>query len=606
LGIAALLLLSFLWLFVAHDLQFPVGPDAPVYLWWMRAAGDAGLSAVGQRPGTPALMLTLAGALHLSPVSAVAGIEVAAGVAVGLASAAFARTCEGVSRAAWVLGGALAGTFAVHLVAGYLSNLLFAVGFLAACTAVSAGHRRATTAAVLLLGAAGLAHPQFLVPGAATLLLVAGWALAIRGDEREFRRIAWTVGGAWLVVGAGLVSMLIGPPRLSVDTSRDGFLRRVGLRDLVRSAYVDRFVHRWTRYVQWASLPLAAAGSLRVMDTGGRILRAWLLVIVAGIPVGLVTGLFPADRLITFGYAVPILAGSGTVWLYGRLAVMRGGPRLAAIACGSLVVMMVAGAFIAWARQAPFITENQTTQLEVLNRYIAEAPSDATIVVRVDPGEETATFAATQAANLVRAGVPPDRIADVHVVVAADRFTGPPDEERRLLSEVTAREARAAIADANGRVLFARLGVFFPFWLTHAVEPIGGPLDAPTVAPGVQIDAQGFEPGPAPQPIDPLEPSSPVGIVGASVAVLTFLWVAGYGWARTALDRTSAVALAPAFGAAALTLVAVVAERAGVPLDGWVGPTLVSVLAGGGGYLCRLRLGAQRQAVPAPSAEVDQ
>jgi hypothetical protein len=408
------------------------------------------------------------------------------------------------------------------------------------------------------------------------------------------------------VVGAGLASMIFGPARLSVDTSRDGFLRRAGLRDLVRSAYADRFVHRWTRYVQWASLPLAAAGSLRARGTAGRILFAWLAVIVAGIPLGLLTGLYPADRLITFGYAVPILAGFGTVWLFGRLAATRAGPRLAAAACVALVVAMVAGSFIAWARQAPFITQEQTEQLEVLNRYVAAAPADAAIVVRVDSGDESTTFSATQAANLVRASVPPDRIDDVQIVVASDRVTGPPDEERTLLSEITAREARAAIADANGRVLLARLGVFFPFWLIHAVEPLGGPLDGPVVAPGVQIHAEGFEPTPAPEPVDPLEDSSPVGIVVASVAVLALLWIAGYGWARTTMDRMSAVALAPAFGAAALALVAVVAERAGLPLDGWAGPTAVSVLAGGGGYLCRLRLGAQGEVAPVPPAQIDE
>jgi hypothetical protein len=583
-----------------------VGPDAPVYLWWMRAAGQDGLSVVGQRPGTPAFMLTAAGTLHLSQVSAVAGIEVAAGVAVGLASCALARASQGASRSAWVLGGALAGTFAVHLVAGYLSNLLFAVGFLGACVAVSAGHRRASAAAVLLLGAGGLAHPQFFVLGAAILLLVAGWALLFRADRPEFGRIAWTVGGASAVVGLGLVSTLFGPAPLSVDTSRDGFLRRAGLGDLVRSAYADRFVHRWTRYVQWVSLPLAAAGSLRVRDTGGRILRAWLVVIVAGVPVGLVTGLFPADRLITFGYAVPILAGLGTVWLFRRVAAARAGPRVAAAACAVLVVAMVAGAFIAWGRQAPFITQKQAAQLEVLNRYVAGAPADAAIVVHVDSGDETPTFAATQAANAIRASVPPDRITDVHIVVAADQTTGDPDEERRLLAEITAREAATAIADANGRVLFARLDVFFPFRFTEEVEPPAEPIDGPTVAPGVRIDAQGFDATPAPEPVDPLEPSSPVGIVGASIAVLALLWVAGYGWARTAMDRTAAVALAPAFGAAALTLVAVAAERAGLPLDGWVGPTVVSALAGGGGYVCRVRLGAQGQAVAAPPSQIDQ
>jgi hypothetical protein len=226
--------------------------------------------------------------------------------------------------------------------------------------------------------------------------------------------------------------------------------------------------------------------------------------------------------------------------------------------------------------------------------------------VHVDSGDETPTFAAMQAANAIRASVPPDRIAGVHIVVASDQTTGTPDEERRLLTEITAREARTAIADANGRVLFARLGVFFPFGLTEEVDAPAEPVDGPTVAPGVRIDAQRFDPRPAADPIDPLEPSSPVGIVGASIAVLALLWMAGYGWARTAMDRTAAVALAPAFGAAALTLVAVAADRAGLPLDGWVGPTVVSTLAGGGGYLCRIRLGTQGQAVTAPPSQIDQ
>jgi hypothetical protein len=224
--------------------------------------------------------------------------------------------------------------------------------------------------------------------------------------------------------------------------------------------------------------------------------------------------------------------------------------------------------------------------------------------VHVDSGDETPTFAAMQAANAIRASVPPDRIAGVHIVVASDQTTGTPDEERRLLTEITAREARVAIADANGRALLARLDVFFPFGLTEEIEAPAEPVD--TVAPGVRIDAQGFDPRPAPGPIDPLEPSSPVGIVEASIAVLALLWIAGYGWARTAMDRTAAVALAPAFGAAAITLVAVAAERAGLPLDGWVGPTVVSTLAGGGGYLCRIRLGAQGQAVTAPPSQIDQ
>jgi hypothetical protein len=602
--VAAFVFVSLLWLFVAHGLTFPVGPDAPVYLWWMRAAGHAGLSVIGRRPGTPALMLTVGGTLHLSPVAVTAGLEVALGVSVGLASCAFARACEGARRAAWVLAGALSGLFAVHLVAGYLSNLMFAVGFLGACAVVAAGRRRATVAAALLLGAGGLAHPQFLVPGAAILALVAAWALFVRHDSGEFARLAWTVGGAAAVLGAGMLSMLFGAAGLTPDTSRDGFLRRVGLGDVVRSAYVDRFVHRWTRYVQWVSLPLAGAGYLRARGTGGRILRAWLVVIVAGIPVGLLTGWFPADRLITFGYAVPILAGFGTVWLYGRLAAGRVGARWAAAACGLALVLMAAGSFIAWHRQDPFISEEQTDQLEVVNRYAATAPPHVPIVVRVDSGDETATFAALQAANVIRASVPPDRIADVHVVV--DPFTAdgsPPDDERRLLSEVTTREARAAIADAGGRALLVRVDAFFPFALTENVER---PADGPVVVPGVRITGLGFQATFAADPVDPLEPSSPAGIVIASVAALALMWVVGYGWARAAVDSMAAMALAPVFGLAALILAAVVGDRAGVPLDGWVGPTAVSAVAGCGGYLLLFLLGPERESVTDPPPQVEQ
>jgi hypothetical protein len=133
------------------------------------------------------------------------------------------------------------------------------------------------------------------------------------------------------------------------------------------------------------------------------------------------------------------------------------------------------------------------------------------------------------------------------------------------------------------------------------VEPLGGPVDGPVVARGVRITALGFTPAPD-EAIDPLEPSSPAAIVVASVAALALLWAAGYGWARATVDATAAAAVAPAFGLAALILVAVVADRVGVPLDGWVGPTVVSVVAGGGGYLALVVLGGERPVVADPPA----
>jgi hypothetical protein len=66
------------------------------------------------------------------------------------------------------------------------------------------------------------------------------------------------------------------------------------------------------------------------------------------------------------------------------------------------------------------------------------------------------------------------------------------------------------------------------------------------------------------------------------------------------------VALAPVFGLAALILAGLVADRVGVPLDGWVGPTAVSTVAGCGGYLLLLLLGAERETVADPPPQVEQ
>jgi hypothetical protein len=94
-----------------------------------------------------------------------------------------------------------------------------------------------------------------------------------------------------------------------------------------------------------------------------------------------------------------------------------------------------------------------------------------------------------------------------------------------------------------------------------------------------------------PEPIDPLEPSSPGQIVLATFATIALFAAVGFGWARAAgFDRVAAMTLSPATGLAALTLVAIVLERLGVPLAGAVGPTAVSLATGCGGYVAQLFL----------------
>ncbi len=180
--------------------------------------------------------------------------------------------------------------------------------------------------------------------------------MAWRRDRPEAIRVAGAALGGAAIAGAGLLWLLAGPPPPVVDTSRDAFLRRAGLGAELRSAYVDRFVHRWTRYVQWASLPLAVVGLRHAEGFLRRFLGAWLIATAAGVGVGLATGWFPADRFITFGFAVPILAAIGLARVVHLLGERR---RLAVALVAAATVAMLAGAFIAWNRQEPFLTERR-------------------------------------------------------------------------------------------------------------------------------------------------------------------------------------------------------------------------------------------------------
>ncbi|MEX2203251.1 MAG: hypothetical protein WD965_04100 [Actinomycetota bacterium] len=578
-GLSVALLAWFLWPFLAHGEHFPLGPDAPVYLWWTRLAGEEGLSAVGHRAGVPALSLVLQGTLGRSVVEATAALEVALGAAVGLAVAALLR--GRTTRAGWILAGALAGTFGVHLATGYLANLANAAAFLAAAVALAEGTRRSPWIAAGALAAAGLAHPLFFFLGAAILLLAA--ALAWRADRAEALRIGGAVLGGGALLGAGLLALLAGPCPPEVDTSRDAFLRRAGLGGELRSAYLDRLVQRWTRYVQWASLPLAALGLSSARGFVGRLLRAWVVALLVGVVVAVLTGWFPPDRFVTFGFAVPILAALGLVRLLGWF----GDRRALGIAVSSILTLaMLAGAFIAWNRQEPFVSDEEVGAATAANA-LAAANDRGPLVFLVNERDETVTFLATRAGNVIRAAMPPDRIRDVVIVVPPlhDANRGP---ERSALERLTAQDQQRASLQAEGRPA------------TFVLRPFDR-VDGSSA--GIVIE--GASPESATGAVESLLPASPAAIAVTSVLVLAFTWLAGFGWARVAVaDATSAVAAAPAFGVGALVLFAVSLERVGVPIEAAAGSWIVSAIAGGFGYAAWLVL--ERRARSRSAEEVPQ
>ncbi|HZD80058.1 MAG TPA: hypothetical protein VE646_08460 [Actinomycetota bacterium] len=584
-ALTAVLLAWFAGPFVIRGIGFPLGPDAPVYLWWTRLAGAEGLSAP-ERAGVPALALVLGGTLHLPLVAITAALEIVFGVGVGLASAALLRAGRR-DRVAWMLAGLLAGAFAVHLAAGYLANLVFAALFLASAATLAEGAHRGPAAAAGLLAAAGFAHPLFFLLG--ILILLAAALLAWQADRAEARRVGAAVSGAGAVLGIGLLALLAGPGPPAVDTSKDAFLRRAGLGADLRGAYLGRFLQHWPRYVQWASLPLAVMGLLGTVGYVGRFLLAWGVALVVGVLAGLATGAFPADRFLTFGYVVPILAAIGVIRLWWGL---RRRPVLAWLAAVGLVAAMLGGALLAWSRQPPFIDRQQIAEVTVAGRYAAATPTGTPLLFRVDSGDAATTFLATQAANLIRAALPPDRIRDVYVVVppltGSTALSPRNARERRALVFFYDRDAARAIrAAAQPPLLFDLLAFDAPGYGSELSCPElscqgdRGPMQE--VAPGVRVDAS--HPAPVLAPVDPLGASSPADAVVAALAALALIGAVGYGWARTLTpDRPLALLLCPLLGAAALMLSGIILERLGLPLTGWVGPTAVSALAGLSGY----------------------
>jgi hypothetical protein len=520
----------------------------------------------------PALSLVARMTLGLSVVEVTSALEVALGVAVGLASAALVRART--NALGWTLAGLVAGTFATHLAAGYLANLAMATAFVGAAALLDRPDAKAAVIASFVIAGGGLAHPLFFLLGA-TILVVAA-ATTLRAERREAVRLCGAALGAGAVVGAGLLAATVGMPPPDVDTSRDAFLRRAGLTSVLRSLYLDRFVHRWTRYVQWVSVPLGVVGFASPRGNAGRVLRAWFAVTVAGVAIALATEWLPPDRFVTFGFAIPILAALGLIRLRRRL----GSHVLADVVTGLLTVVMLAGAGIAWGRQEPFMTREEVTAATVAASLDTRG---APLAFIVDEADRTVSFLATRAGNVIRASVPPERIRDVVVLVPADGVNA----ERRALEELTATDLLRA-ERAAGRP--ARL-----FALTPFVDPADAPEEAEVVEP---------DPARAANAIDPLEPASRAGIAWASVATLALLAVAGYGWARIGLgDPVTAAAAAPAIGAAALILAGVALDAVGVRLGGIPGAVAASALGAGGGYLLRYVLERRARTRPAPQIE---
>jgi len=560
-----------------HDSPFPVGPDLSVYLWWTRIGAAEGLSAAGWRPGISALLPAVSSTLGVGLVPAVAGVQYALGPAIGLAGAALVRERRGGGRLDWVAGGVLGGVFATFLGAGYVANLAFVAPYLAAAVALAKRSCRGTVAAAVLLGGGGLAHPQFFALGAGILAVTAGWSWVFvhhPNGHRDARRILAALLGGVAIVGAGLASLLAGPDPVRADTSKDGFLRRAGQWATLRETYLGRFRANRGRYAAFVSGPLALVGGLTASGIVRRFLTAWLAVTAVALPIGILTGWFPPDRMLTFAFCVPLLAAMGIGWIGARVRFAWLGWAIGAV----LVAAIALPAVRAWDEQQTYVSPDELHDANLAARIAATTPPGTALVFVADDPTTSGLFLATHVVNLARATVPGDRARDVYVFVGApeELLAGRPSLRNDPLHDLASRTTLAELPADRPRAVF----------VVREFDRDPAALETPGLNRwDTAVASSVGDPRPLPALPDEPQPSSPDAIGSATWRTLLLLTIVGFGWAWWATgDIPGAAASSPAFGVAVLTLAAFALERMGVSLTSAAGGALASALGGGLGY----------------------
>ena len=578
---------------IAGGYDTPIGPDGPLYVWWTRFTEAHGLGAVPFRAGTPAATLVLGRILGTEPITTIALLGPALGVACGLAGAALLEALLGTDRLRTAAAAAFVGAWAGSLAGSYLANVALAGMFLVAAAALGVGRRswRAVGGAAGLLLAAGLAHAAFIPILAAILAGVVALyvpeALAeLRGGARlrDVFAVRVTVGATagFLGAGAGSVALLDGAA-LRVDSSRDAFLRRAGLRGMLRDTFRLRTLSDLVRF----GVPLASAGVL--VRTGrtatgqedGRYLRRLLgwwavLSLMAFVIVG-ATGRGQANRLLAFGFFAPLAAA---VALRGAVARRRAVAWIAA-------AVLVSGGMYGWYRQGSHMKVEERLGVEAAARSVAALPADTPLVFLVDTIDETAAaYHMTRYANVVRAGLPVDRIPHVRVALGRPRnfLQGRPTVWRELEHDVTSRRSLQDVRPVLDRAVVFVIEPFNVPWFEEAVG-VGRTITEGVVAIGGRAGELAAVPAafrPAP---------GPTGVPLLVVPLLLALLVLGGGWARWILPGTSPLAVllaAPSVGLAATIVGGVAADMLGLALSSWAGVAVVAAL-GAAGYVLALR-----------------
>jgi hypothetical protein len=570
---------------VIRHFRYPVGWDAPYYVWRASAVPVDGLTRLGAvRAGSPLLFALLMRATGQNAFTIASVVPpILAGV-VGLGASATVRAGLRI-RPIWIpVIGVLAwvGFGRVGIMNGHFDQLLNAALVLGAFAAAIAfaGTGRGAGAVAILLAGAGLAEWPFWAFAVAILLLALGLvgrpAVRTRVAGRPERNVPagpllWAVGASAAFTA---LLFLVHPPGGRIGPS----LNRPSLRRLLRARFLDR-VRDPLRYLAFplalggglvaaTPRPGATAGTRQEESAEGAARSLFLCLMASWVAATVVAGVAQAAgipvagaRLTSYLFAVPILAGVFVWWVARRLeARLPGAPgRVAAVA----VVLLVVGGFgaVAWQTgrdRIPYFEPEGVREVAAAGAYVARFAPEARVDYLVaNPHGDGATGGRWW--HETRAVLPPAQ------VVTADRFTGPPDE---FLSTTP--------GDTIGIVLrrYNRAGY------GRALADGSGVL----VAPGV-VALRGPDPGGPIASVPP--PQSDLrlrNLVWLLPSLAALLFVAGSGWAIALLpmDTVTRIAVAPALGTAVLSIAALAWERLGFGFASWEALLIVALSAAAG------------------------
>jgi hypothetical protein len=216
-----------------------------------------------------------------------------------------------------------------------------------------------------------------------------------------------------------------------------------------------------------------------------------------------------------------------------------------------------------WYRQAPNVSEGDLLDVRRVGRVVAALPSQTPVVILVETDQPAAAFHVTRMANLLRMGLPSDRLSEARIAVGSpsDLRAGRPtltgDREHDLVARAYLREA-AAVRDEAAIVVLER---FNPQAFPEALE-LGT-----EVLPGVAV--VGGSPVATDVPPDP--GLGRLRLVVLSVSAVVLLMLLGAGWARwvlPGLGPRTVISLAPAAGLGVIVLVGLLVETMGAGADG--------------------------------------